>query len=605
MCGIAGIVGDTAEIREKQVQAMTDAIAHRGPDGDGIYSFGRCTLGHRRLSIIDLSTGDQPMLGAEGREAIVFNGEIYGYREIKTSLAGEYAFKTSSDTEVILALYDKYGTDLFEHLPGMFAIALWDDRKGQLLCGRDRFGEKPLYYAIGKGGEFVFASEIKAILASGLIQPVLSMDSLTHYLRHLYVHPHKTIYENVFTLPPAHFLTFRDGKISVKRYWRLPSTNDTVSLNEAAEKFRHLFRESVRKQLVADVPVGAFLSGGIDSSLVVGAAAEYKDRIRTISFGFGNQINELPYAKLVADKYSTDHLEIQQPMPDLGDLLIKMQTIYDEPFADSSNIPTYLISLAASRELKVVLTGDGGDELLGGYAFWYRHLIDIEKATHFEGYKKALLPYVARIAGKIGNGYFPFLSRQQSILAGVKDTSPQKIHAEQNNFFTNAQLSELGIDSASDRDDYSFAFENTVSDAMRMDIENYMPGDILVKTDRAAMANGLELRAPFLDKDLAEFCISLPHRLKLNYKEEKLVAKRAFRDMLPPVIAKRSKQGFGAPVTAWLQSPPLKELKSEYLQNRNRKIFQVIDFGTVKEMLKKDGYDTWILLTLALWMEKH
>ena len=605
MCGIAGIVGHAADTREKQVQKMTDAIAHRGPDGDGICSFERCTLGHRRLSIIDLSTGDQPMLGAEGREAIVFNGEIYGYLEIKTSLAREYAFKTTSDTEVILALYHKYGTDLFEHLPGMFAIALWDDRKSQLLCGRDRFGEKPLYYAISKHGEFVFASEIKAILASGLIQPVLSMDSLTHYLRHLYVHPHKTIYENVFTLPPAHYLTFRDGKISVKRYWRLPSTNNTVSLNEAAEKFRHLFRESVRKQLVADVPVGAFLSGGIDSSLVVGAAAEYKDRIRTISFGFGSQINELPYARLVADKYSTDHIEIQQPIPDLGDLLLKMQTIYDEPFADSSNIPTYLISQAASRELKVVLTGDGGDELLGGYAFWYRHLIDIEKATHFEGYKKALLPYVARIAGKIGNGYFPFLSRQQSILAGVMDTSPQKIHAEQNNFFTNAQLSELGIDSASEQDDYSFAFENTVSDAMRMDIENYMPGDILVKTDRAAMANGLELRAPFLDKDLAEFCISLPHRLKLNYKEEKLVAKQAFRDMLPPAIVKRSKQGFGAPVTAWLESAPLKELKREYLQNRNRKLFQTINFEAVQQMLKKDGYDSWILLTLSLWMETH
>ena len=601
MCGIAGIVGHS---ETGDVKKMTDCLRHRGPDGEGIYKFENCTLGHRRLSIVDLSTGDQPMLSMDNKKAVVFNGEIYGFQKIKAAL-NPYPFKTNSDTEVILALYEKYKNALFEHLPGMFAIALWNDETQELLCGRDRFGEKPFYYAVTSKGDFVFASEIKAILATGLIEPVLSTESLVHYMQHLYVHPRQTIYKNIFTLPPAHYLRFSKGTYTINRFWDLPKTNTTISLNEATEVFRDLFEQSVKNQLVADVPVGAFLSGGLDSSLVVAVAAKFKQHIKTISFGFGNEINELPYAKLMADKYETDHVEIQQPVPDLADLLMTMQEVYDEPFADSSNIPIYLIAKAASQQLKVVLTGDGGDELLGGYSFWYRHLVNIENANAFTGYKKLLLPFAARIAQKAGNQYFPFLKQQQKLLV-KNDRMVHSMHAEQNIYFNELQLQQLGLSTKiSTNNNYSFDFQNSVSDAMKMDIENYMPGDILVKTDRASMANSIELRAPFLDKALAEFCISLPYRLKLNYREEKLIAKQAFGNLLPSAIKKRHKQGFGAPVNSWLKTGSLQQLKNDHLQNANNRIFGLIDFEATQKMICQGDYHTWILLNLSLWMEKH
>jgi asparagine synthase (glutamine-hydrolysing) len=602
MCGIAGIVGNNISNNFPVIKAMTDAIAHRGPDGEGSYKYDNCVLGHRRLSIIDLSTGDQPMLSASKKQAIVFNGEIYGFQKVKANLK-DYNFKTTSDTEVILALYERFGTSLCEHLPGMFAFALWDEEKQRLVCGRDRFGEKPFYYAIGRNGEFIFSSEIKAIIASGLVKVTINKNSLAHYLKHLYVHPGASIYNEIFTLPPAHSLVFENGKVQIKRYWHIPQTKQNISLSEATETFRFLFEQSVQQQLIADVPVGAFLSGGIDSSLVVAVASKFKQNIKTIAFGFGNEINELPFAKQVADKYRTDHVEIQQSLPDLGDLLLSMQEIYDEPFADSSCIPTYLISQAASKHLKVVLTGDAGDELLGGYAFWYRNLQNIEKAKQVEGLSKWLLPYAAKVSRKLGNNYFTVLQQQQTLRKRGNDVAA--IHSSQNLYFSNEQLRLFGLDFKNGTKPFSFHFENNVNDAMKMDIEDYMPGDILVKTDRAAMATGLELRAPFLDKALAEFCISLPYSLKLNYNEEKLLAKSAYGQLLPDTILKRSKQGFGAPVTSWLKSGALKELKGDYLQNPNSRLYSIIDYKEVQPFIGADNYLTWVLLVLSLWLEKH
>jgi len=603
MCGIAGIVGNNISNKSSLIKGMTDAIAHRGPDGEGAYEYDNCVLGHRRLSIIDLSTGDQPMLSNSKQQGIVFNGEIYGFHSVKASLK-DYNFKTTSDTEVILALYEKFETSLCEHLPGMFAFAIWDNERQRLVCGRDRFGEKPFYYAIGQNGEFIFASEIKAILASGLVKVSLNNNSLAHYLKHLYVHPGTSIYNEIFTLPPAHYLVFENNKVTIKRYWNVPTTNQQIGLNEAMETFRFLFEQSVQQQLVADVPVGAFLSGGIDSSLVVAVASKFKQNIKTISFGFGNEINELPYAKQIAEKYKTDHVEISQSLPDLGDLLLKMQNIYDEPFADSSCIPTYLISKVASEHLKVVLTGDAGDELLGGYAFWYRNLQNIEGAELLQGFKKWVLPYAAKVGRKLGNNYYTVLEQQQGLLK--KGDNVATIHSLQNIYFSNEQLQQFGLDFKSNGSKpFSFHFENSVNDAMKMDIEDYMPGDILVKTDRAAMANGLELRAPFLDKGLAEFCISLPYTLKLNFKEEKLLAKNSFRDALPDSILKRSKQGFGAPVNSWLKSKALKELKGDFLQNSNSRLYNIIDYKKAQSFIDADNYLTWVLLVLSLWLEKH
>jgi asparagine synthase (glutamine-hydrolysing) len=604
MCGISGIIGNLNG-RQEAVGKMNDAISYRGPDDSGITVFENCILGHRRLSIVDLCSGHQPIVSADGAKTVVFNGEIYGYKDLRKTITN-YPFKTDSDTEVILALYEQHGNEFVKFLPGMFSLAIWNETTRELICCRDRFGEKPFYYAVLPNGAFLFASEIKALLASELIDTSIDTDSIAYYLQHLYVHPHTTVYKSIKVLPPAHYLVHKQGKTEIKRYWNLPAERQDLDLNTAAEIFGSLFKQSVKKQLIADVPVGCFLSGGIDSSLVVAAAAEHSDKITTLSFGFGDQINELPYAKLVAEKYRTNHIEIQQPLPNLADLLIEMQHVYDEPFADSSNIPTYLISKAAAKEVKVVLTGDGGDELLGGYSSWYRHLVNMEKTKLMSSPSRFILSYCSRIARKLGNNYVPFLQTQQLVLAHTSERAINKIHEAQNIYFTNHQLQELGLSTGNFADPipYSFKSTGTVSDAMKMDIENYMPGDILVKTDRASMANGLELRAPFLDKDLAEFCISLPYKLKLNYKEEKLVAKKAFEGKLPGAVVKRAKQGFGAPVGYWLQTPALRQLKNEYLENSNRKIFDMLDYRSVQHMSSANNYYTWILLVLSLWLEK-
>jgi len=305
MCGIAGIIKKDSQKYKPQLKKMTDSLSHRGPDAEGFYFFKDCGLGHRRLSIIDLKTGDQPMLSYNGQAGVVFNGEIYGYQEIKKNLSN-YSFQTTSDTEVILALYEKYGENFVKHLPGMFAFALWDDKNKKLICARDRFGEKPLYYALGKNGEFIFASEIKAILASDLIKPKLNKKSLIHYLKRLYVHPYSAIYENIYVLPPAHFLIYQNKKIKINRYWQMPELNYQITFDEAIEKFKKLLFEAVKKQLVTDVPVGAFLSGGLDSSTIVAIASQYKKNLNTFSFGFGEWINELPYALEIARKYKTN-----------------------------------------------------------------------------------------------------------------------------------------------------------------------------------------------------------------------------------------------------------------------------------------------------------
>jgi asparagine synthase (glutamine-hydrolysing) len=353
MCGISGIVGKKSEQYSNAMHAMAQALHHRGPDGSAVYFFENCALGHNRLSIVDLATGEQPMITPDKNRGIVFNGEIYGYKEIKEALQKEFHFKTASDTEVILALYQKYGEKLPEHLPGMFAFAIWDDEKQKLFCARDRFGEKPFYYAWGEGGEFIFASEIKAILATGLVKPVIDRGSLVHYLRHLYVEPGKSIYKNIFVLPPAHYLIAHNGDVVVGRYWQLPVVDEKIGVDEAVDKFKILLKQAVERQLVADVPVGAFLSGGLDSTTIVSLASGLKQGISTYSFGFGDSINELPFAREAAAKYKTTHLELQAGAFDLAELFVEMQNIYDEPFADSSNIPTYLIAKLAREHTNI------------------------------------------------------------------------------------------------------------------------------------------------------------------------------------------------------------------------------------------------------------
>lgn len=591
---------------------MIESLCHRGPDDEGIAEWDNCVLGHRRLSIIDIGGGAQPMSAGQARCAVAFNGEIYGYRELRASLSG-YRFETNSDTEVLLALYQKHGPRMAERLPGMFAFAIWDEERQSLFAARDRFGEKPLFYARAESGQWLFASEIKALLASGLLRPRLSRSALAHYLRRLYVHPSQTIYENIHVLPPAHTLLIQDGQARIERYWSLPQTRDeslgAIDEREAIEEFRRLFERAVSRQMVADVPVAAFLSGGLDSSSVVAAAAQVGGtKLRTLAFGFGSSADEMPFAREVAARYGTEHIELEAPRQAVAELMIEMAHVYDEPFADSSNIPTYLISREARRHAKVVLSGDGGDELLAGYEFWYRPLWLAARASTC-GTRLALAARpLLRVAARAGI-QAPKAWRQKTDGARMvqQQGSILAAHRWQSGFFTRDEMAALGFAAGDeaplpDPSDLGQTERGDLDDALRLDLLEYLPGDILAKTDRAAMAHGLELRAPFLDVELASFCIALPPRFKMTASADKWLLRQAYAEQWPESIRKRGKQGFGAPVETWLRLPEVAALKARVLSSQGA-VCHLLPPTEVARIAARDDYQTWTLLVLGLWLE--
>lgn len=585
MCGIAGIAGKNVQRFRTNVKQMTDAISHRGPDGEGVTVYDNCVLGHRRLSIIDLTTGDQPMFSPFD-SVIVFNGEFYGFLDIKKQV--EYPYKTTSDTELVLALYHQFGKDDFVHrMRGMYAFTIWDERNQVFVAARDRFGEKPFYYSITKEGDIIYASEVKAILASGLIEPEISTESLTHYLKHLYVHPHHSIYKNIKVLPPAHYLVYCNGELRIQRYWDLPKEQLKISYKEAKEECQRLLGRAVQQQLIADVPVGCFLSGGLDSSTITALAAKNsRHQLTTISFSFGKDKSELPYSREVSAKYNTNNIELHQDDYDIAGWFERMASIYDEPFADSSNIPTYLISEMAVKQFKVVLTGDGGDELMAGYANWYRSLYRLQNADKIKDKARNLI--------------------KKTLHSKYRKGSIAAMHLEQNVHLNDNELNDLCLFSPSyGYNKFLDQPHDSVDAAMRMDLQDYMPGDILVKTDRAAMASSLELRAPFLDVDFAEFCIALPEQFKINDQTDKVLLRDSFSDLWPVAIMNRHKQGFGAPVNEWLLQPKMQLLIKEQLLDPKNKMYQWLRYDACKNFAAKNNYQTWLLLTLALWTNKN
>jgi asparagine synthase (glutamine-hydrolysing) len=605
MCGIAGIVVPDAIRYESHIERMVKSLGKRGPDDKGVHFYDRCALGHTRLSIVDLETGRQPMISETFAAGIVFNGEIYGYKSIRAMLK-DHTFHTSSDTEVILALYHR-GKDAFlKNLPGMFAFAIWDEDRQQLFCARDRFGEKPLFYCFGRNGEFLFASEIKSLLASGLVRPVLDMDSITHYMRYLYVHPHRTIYRNIFTLPPGHFLRLRNGQLQTEPYWILPSIDHSIGFQDAQERIKALLDKAVEKQLVADVEVGAFLSGGLDSSAIVCLASRHKKGLRTFSFGFGESVDEQPYARQIAKLCRTEHTELEDDHADLGQLLLEMQEVYDEPFADSSNIPTYMLSKLARKHVKVVLTGDGGDEMFGGYTSWYRPLMHMKPSVPRS---RAIKYLTENIVEPLARAKSPLSESMRFRLLGMayghSHGSISGAHASQKRYFLDRHLESMGLNVARGTPAEERGRGETVDAAIRMDIADYMPGDILVKIDRASMNCGLELRAPFLDVDFASFCVSLPFPFKIHREIDKYILRESFRKDLPGDILNRRKQGFGAPVDRWLRTRTVASLKKTYLDDAGKKIFRLLSYEGTRDVVRADDYRTWILLVLSLWLERH
>lgn len=594
MCGIAGIISKNGRNYQEEIKKMTDSMIHRGPDSSHYEIYENATLGHRRLSIIDLSdNGKQPMFSNTKNECIVLNGEIYGYQDIKKQYP-EYPYHGSSDTEVILAMYQKKQENLIHDLPGMFAFAIWDNQKQQLYCARDRFGEKPFYYAIGQNDEFIFASEIKAILASGLILPKVNPEAVSNYLQYGYVSSYQSIYSNIFTLPPAHQLTWKDGKIMVSRYYSLPAKDAVISLSEAKEQFIYLLKNAVKKQLIADVEVGSFLSGGLDSSSVVALVDEFLPHQTTISFGYDHKDSELKYAKEIADKYKTNHIEVHEQKKDLAQSLLNISPFFDEPFADISYIPHYEICKNARKNLTVVLSGDVGDELFGGYHFY---TIENKLKNHFS-YKNIIAQFGLNLYKKLKP--ISFLTQQNLKYSSILDFHLNSVR----NDLSREERSILGI-SAGYQQGYSFTPDpDSLNDIMRVDLENYVPGNMMVKSDRMAMANSLEVRTPFLDIDFAEFCIQLPDQLKLNNENDKIILRETMGAYWTETIRKRHKQGFGLSVKSWFEEDNLMKLSDDLLKDRNQKVFNYIDFNATQKFLTKD-HKHWNLLQLALWAHNN
>ncbi|MCY0969560.1 asparagine synthase (glutamine-hydrolyzing) [Chryseobacterium wangxinyae] len=593
MCGIAGIITKNARNYSHELHKMTDAIAHRGPDSAHHEFYENAALGHRRLSIIDLSeNGKQPMFSSTKQECIVLNGEIYGYQSIKKQFA-QYPYRGESDTEVILAMYQRKKEKLINDLPGMFAFSIWDEEKQQLFCARDRFGEKPFYYTTGQNGEFIFASEIKAILASGLTNNEISREALSHYLQYGYVSAYQSIYNNIHSLPPAHQLIWKDGKITVSRYYNLPKTERPISLADAKDEFVSLLKNAVQKQLIADVEVGSFLSGGLDSSSVVAMVNEFLPHQTTISFGYDHEDSELKYAREIAKKYETKHIEIHEKKEDLVSGLLKVTPFLDEPFADRSCLPHFEICKAARKNLTVVLSGDVGDELFGGYSFYK---VENELKKHFS-YQNIISQFGLKLYRSIKQT--SFISQKNIQYSSILDFHQNDVR----NFFNENERKQLGIHENYSQP-YSFiADKNSLNDIMRTDLEKFVPGNMLVKSDRMAMANSLEVRTPFLDIDFAEFCIQLPDQLKINSEQDKIILRESMNSYWTESVKNRSKQGFGSNIENWFAEESLLRFSDDILKNKNHQVFHYIDFEVSQKFLDK-GQKHWNLLQLALWAEK-
>jgi asparagine synthase (glutamine-hydrolysing) len=548
---------------------MCDVIRHRGPDDEGWFVDERVALGMRRLSIIDLATGHQPIHNEERTVWVVFNGEIYNFRALRQMLeAAGHRFYTSTDTEVIAHAYEEWGAGAIERLRGMFGLAIWDARSGALLLARDRIGIKPLHYAV-QDGTLSFGSEIKSILEVPGMPRDLNLDALNHYLSFLYTPRDASIFKAIRKLPPGHLLTWRNGGLRVEQYWR-PADVETFlgSEPEAASELHDVLLDAVKSHLVSDVPLGAFLSGGVDSSLVVGLMAEVAGGgVKTFSIGFDEPaFDELEYARLVARHFGTDHHEFVVK-PDAIGILEALIAHFDEPFADSSAIPTWYVSEIARKHVTVVLSGDGGDELFGGYD---RYLPDARVAA-FDRYGRGTGRRLAAVAA----ARLPHGARGKNFLRHVaRDARGRYVDAIR--FFSSDEKAALlapdvlaGMNLEDPEAQLARHFERYASlpwpsQMMRFDADTYLPEDVLAKVDRMSMAHSIESRVPLLDNDVVAFANSLPAGLKIRSGRRKHILKEVAATFLPAEILSRRKQGFGVPLGVWFRGN-LRELFADTL----------------------------------------
>lgn len=625
MCGIAGIINLKHDgISEQTLKAMSDAIASRGPDSDGFYFDPSAGLAHRRLSIIDLSTGNQPMISACGRFVIVFNGEIYNFRELKHELLKQGAsFRTHSDTEVLLELFIRDGASCLDKLNGMFAFAVWDKLEKSLFLARDRMGKKPLYYA-QIGDHFIFASELKALLKYPLLKKELCPAALKHYLVYEYVPAPMSIIKNVHKLKQGHVLTFKSGKFEIQRFWN-QKFNPTLEISEeeASRRLQDLLMKAVEYRMISDVPVGVFLSGGLDSSSVVALLSEIREakNIKTFSINFEEQsFDESLYSSTVAKKFGTDHHEETLTASVMIDILPKVIDYLDEPFADYSILPTYLLSRFTSKHVKVALGGDGADELFCGYpTFFASRLAEVYQKT--PGFMRSAIAASAKmlptsdkdmsfdfkvrqfLTGAAHNGVI----RNQVWLSGI---SPQD---EEGIFSQNFRKKVADVNPHTlITDEMQHCDSTKLGDQILYFYQKfYMCDDILVKVDRASMAHSLEVRAPFLDVNVVEFVNSLPYDYKLKGVTTKYLLKKTMNRKLPAMITQRAKKGFGVPISGWLKKE-LRPILHETLSQSRIRHDGIFEPQAIQKLVddhlegrRNNRKQLFTLLMLHFWMSRH
>lgn len=583
MCGIAGIfeLRTTREPARELLEAMNQAQFHRGPDEGDVHTEAGLGLAHRRLSIIDLASGQQPMFSADGSLCIVFNGEIYNFRELARELGTlGYQFRTHSDTEVILYAWEEWGEQCVERFRGMFAFALYDRNTSSLFLARDRFGIKPLFYSVLADGRVLFASELKALKADPELPRKLDARAVEDYFALGYVPEPKTIYRNVHKLRPGHTLLFERGQPEPlqKQYWDLPFREIAVASEaDLQDELLMRLKEAVQVRLVSEVPLGAFLSGGVDSSAVVAMMAELQaDPVNTCAIGFDvKTFNETEYAQAVAERYRTNHFQ-QTVRSDDFDLLDELAALYDEPYADSSAIPTYRVCQLARQRVTVALSGDGGDEHFAGYRRYRWHMNEEKVRSYLPlGMRRALFGTAGRLYPKAdwaprmfrAKATFQALARNsvEAYLFSVSICSEEQRSA----LFSDALKRELqgySVDSVFHEYAANSPTDHPLSMIQYLDMKTYLVGDILTKVDRASMAHSLEVRVPFLDHPLAEWVSGLPPEWKLRGQEGKYLLKKSLEKHLPADVLYRPKMGFGVPLAKWFRGPLRDRLRRDLLE---------------------------------------
>jgi asparagine synthase (glutamine-hydrolysing) len=624
MCGICGIAGELTHpsyCDEISLKNMNQAILHRGPDDEGFHIGNGIMLAMKRLSIIDLISGQQPITNEDRSIYVVFNGEIYNFRELREDLQEKgHIFSSKSDTEVILHAYEEYGDQCVKHLNGMFAFAIWDESNRRLLIARDRLGIKPMFYWVGRSS-IVFGSELKAILANSHVPRDIDMEALDHFLTLEYIPSPLTIFKGIYKLPAGHLLIFQNGHVKLEKYWDVPLKTINHNSEDCVGLLRGLLGDAVSSHMVSDVPIGALLSGGIDSSTIVSFMAQASSHpIQTFSIGFSEgSYNELTYARIIADKFGTSHYE-EVLDPNIQEMALNLVSHMDEPFGDFSIFPTFLVSKLASQHVKVVLSGDGGDELFGGY--------DTYVAQSFDTYYRKL-PFSLRevVIPSIVDRFPPqpakkgLINKTKRFIEGGR--LPISLHHIRWMTFmsdeekTNLYKPELfeSLNGSTPKGLFQRYFHqsdkfNPLAQQQFVDIKTYLVDDILTKVDRMSMANSLEVRVPFLDHRIVEFAVNLPPQMKLNYGKTKIILRNMMEGILPQRILTKPKEGFSIPIKNWLQTelkPMMYDLLSQDLIQKRG----YFDGKTVSRWIKEhlDGranhsHRLWSLIVLELWHQR-